>query len=107
MSQEELKQKFAQKMLDENLDFLPLEESLQLADCDINLDTRFSWVINVEELGTEDRDYDEMTTEELLGNYREVFGDSDCGLKVGNSDQEFSEFTMELAPAPTYIDLIK
>ena len=107
MSQEELKQKFAQKMLDEKLDFLPLEESIQLVDCDINLDTRFSWVINVEELGTSEKEYYEMTTEELLENYREVFGDSDYGLKVGDSDQEFSEFTMGLAPAPTYIDLIK
>lgn len=106
MSQEKLKQKFAQKMLDEKLDFLPLEESLQLVESDINLETNFFWVINVEELGTDDKKLYEMTTEELLENYREVFGDRDCGLRVGNSE-EFDEFTLELAPAPTYIDLIK
>ena len=106
MSQEKLKQKFAQKMLDEKLDFLPLEESLQLVECDINLDTRFYWVINIEELGTDEKESSEMITEELLKSYEEVFGDSDWGLKVGNSE-EFSEFTLELAPAPTYIDLIK
>jgi hypothetical protein len=106
MSQEKLKQKFAQKMLDERLDFLPLEESLQLVECDINLETNFSWVINIEELGTDEKDPYEMTTQELLENYREVFGDSNYGLRVGNSGQ-FDEFTLELAPAPTYIDLIK
>lgn len=106
MSQEKLKQKFAQKMLDEKLDFLPLEESLQLVESGINLETNFFWVINVEELGTDDKEPYEMTTEELLENYQEVFGDSDYGLRVGNSE-EFDEFTLELAPAPTYIDLIK
>lgn len=106
MSQEKLKQKFAQKMLDEELDFLPLEESLQLVESDINLETHFSWVINVEELGTDYKEPYEMTTEELIENYREVFGDSDYGLRVGNSE-EFDEFTLKLAPAPTYIDLIK
>lgn len=106
MSQEKLKQKFAQKMLDEKLDFLPLEESLQLVEADINLDTTLSWVINVEELGTDEKEPYEMTTEELLESYKEVFGDSDWGLRIGNSE-EFDEFTLELAPAPTYIDLIK
>ena len=106
MSQEKLKQKFAQKMLDEKLDFLPLEESLQLVEADINLETHFSWVIDVEELGSDEKEPYEMTTEELLESYREVFGNSDYKLRVGNSE-EFDEFTLELAPAPTYIDLIK
>lgn len=104
--QEKLKQKFAQKMLDEKLSFLPLEESLQLVDCDINLDTTFYWVINIEELGTDEKESDEMTTKEILESYEEVFGDSNWGLRVGNMD-EFNEFTLVLAPAPTYIDLIK
>ena len=106
MSQEKLKQKFAQKMLDEKLDFLPLEESLELLDSGVELETHLSWVINVEELGTDEKEPYEMNTEELLESYKEVFGDSDYGLRIGNSE-EFDEFTLELAPAPTYIDLIK
>jgi hypothetical protein len=100
------KEKFAQKMLDEKLDFLPLQESIDLLGSGIELETRFYWVINTEELGTDEKEPYEMDIEELIENYKEVFGDSDWGLRVGNSE-EFDEFTLELAPAPTYIDLIK
>jgi hypothetical protein len=59
--QEKLKQKFAQKMLDEKLDFLPLEESLQLVECDINLDTRFHYVCSIEEIGDDYNHFEEFT----------------------------------------------
>lgn len=102
-----LKEKFAQKMLEEKLDFLPLKESLELSNSGINLETRFNWVIDTEELGTDEKETSEMTKEELLESYNEVFGrDNSCGLKIGDYDT-FSEFTLELCPAPTYIDLIK
>jgi hypothetical protein len=103
--QEKLKQKFAQKMLDEKLDFLPLEESLQLVDADINLDTRFSWVCRTEEL-EDNGEY--MTTKELLSSLEEIYGEpDDYHLTIGKPYDEYDEFTLELAPAPTYIDLIK
>ncbi len=99
--QEELKQKFAQKMLDEKLDFLPLEESLQLVECDINLDTRFHYVCSVEEIGDE---YE--TPREFAEAIHEVYGGSD-GIEIGDDYDHFEEFTHGLCPAPTYIDLIK
>lgn len=70
--QEKLKQKFAQKMLHEKLDFLPLEESLQLVECDINLDTRFSWVCRTEEL-EDNGEY--MPTKELLSALQQIYGE--------------------------------
>lgn len=101
----ELKEKFAQKMLDEKLDFLPLNESLQLFDSGVELKTRFWWVCRNEEL--EDNGND-MTTEEIFSSLKEIYGDiDDYHLTVGKSYDEFDEFTLGLAPAPTYIDLIK
>lgn len=99
-----LKEKFAQKMLDEKLDFLPLKESLELFDSGVEVKTTFSWVMHIEEIP----DHEDMTSEELFEAYDEIYGlDNDYYLKVGNRDEEFDEFTLELCPAPTYIDLIK
>lgn len=101
----DLKEKFAQKMLEEKLDFLPLNESIELHEAGTILKTKFSWVINSEEL--EDNG-DGKTTSELLKEYDEIYGlENDWELRVGKSDDEFDEFTLELCPAPTYIDLIK
>jgi len=100
-----MKQKLAQKMLDEKLDFLPLKESIELYDSGVKLETRFSWVVRTEEL--ENNGYD-MTTEELLESIEELYGlDNDYALTIGDRYDEFDEFTLELCPAPTYIDLIK
>jgi len=103
----EIKEKYAEKMLEEKLDFLPLKEALELYESGAKLETRFWWVINREELGTDEKEVDEMSTEELLESYEEVFGDDDYGLKIGDRHEQFDEFTFELCPAPTYIDLIK
>ena len=102
-----LKENLAQKMLEEKLDFLPLEDSLELYNSGIRLKTTFWWVIGIEELGTDEKEPYEMTDEELLESYKEVFGDSDYKLRVGKEHEEFDEFTYNLCPAPTYIDLIK
>lgn len=100
-----LKAKFAQKMLDEKLDFLPLIESIQLLESGVTLETKFHWVMRTEELGD---DYDEMTSPQLLEACDEIYGlDNDYALRIGKSYDEFDEFTLELCPAPTYIDLIK
>ena len=105
MSQEKLKQKFAQKMLDEKLDFLPLKESLELSRAGVDLETRFWWVCRTEEL---EENGDEMSTEEVLSSLEEIYGEpSDYFLTIGKIHDEFDEFTLDLAPAPTYIDLIK
>ncbi len=96
----ELKEKFAQKMLDEKLDFLPLEESLQLKEAGIVIGTKFSWVCNVEELDEylkSDREFADAAIE--------FYGHDGC--VVGNGYDHFEEFTHDICPAPTYIDLIK
>jgi hypothetical protein len=102
MNQENLKQKFAQKMLDEKLDFLPLEESLELNNSGVTLETRFWWVCNAEELG---EDGEDMSTKEILAHFGK--DPLDYYLTIGRPYDEFAEFTIDLAPAPTYIDLIK
>lgn len=99
-----LKKKFAQKMLDEKLDFLPLKESIELKESGITLETKFNWIVRSEEL--EDNGQD-MTIEEILKEVEEIYGlENDYALTVGDSEK-FDEFTLELCPAPTYIDLIK
>jgi hypothetical protein len=100
-----MKEQFAQMMLDEKLDFLPLKESLQLLESGIKIDTQFSWVVHSEEL--EDNGYG-MSVEEILEAHADIYGESNKDyLKVGNSYDEFDEFTLELCPAPTYTDLIR
>ena len=101
----ELKEKFAQKMLDEKLDFLPLKESLELYSSGVKLETRFWWVCRNEEL-EDNGEY--MTKEEVLIALEEIYGDgNDYALTIGNRYEQFDEFTLELASAPTYINLIK
>ena len=100
---EELKQRMADKMLSEKLDFLPLKESLDLEAADINLETRFYWVGMVEEV--EDNG-NGMTNEEIIEELVDIYGNDDYALCVGTTD-EFDEFTYVFCPAPTYIDLIK
>lgn len=100
-----MKEKFAQKMLDERLDFLPLKESLELFESGIVLKTNLSWVVNSEEI--EDNGYG-MSKQEIIDAHAEIFGENDRNyLKVGKSYDEFDEFTLVICPAPTYIDLIQ
>lgn len=100
-----LKEKFAQKMLEEKLDFLPLKESIELLDSGVKLETNFWWVCRNEEL---DDNGAYMTKEEVLIALEELYGNgNDYALTIGDRYTQFDEFTLELAPAPTYIDLIK
>lgn len=92
-------------MLEEKLDFLPVAESIELFDSEVELDTRFWWVMRSEELENNGED---MTTEELFEAYDELYGlGSDYGLTIGDRHEQFDEFTLELCPAVTYIDLIR
>ena len=101
----DLKEKLAKKMLVEELDFLPLAESVKLYESGVKVETHFWWVMNSEEL--EDNG-EGKTIAELLKEYDEIYGlYSNCNLRKGNRTEEFDEFTLELCPAPTYIDLIK
>ena len=100
-----LKEKFAQKMVEEKLDFLPLKESIELFNSGVTLETRFWWVCGSEEL-EDNGEY--MTKEEILIALEEIYGeDNDYALTIGDRYEQFDEFTLDLAPAPTYIDLIK
>lgn len=100
-----MKEKFAKKMLEEKLDFLPLEESIALFDSGVELDTRFWWVCRSEEL---DNNGDDMTTEEIISSLEEIYGEpNNYYITVGKQYDEFDEFTLPLAPAPTLADLTK
>lgn len=95
---------YAQKMLDKKLDFLPLIDSYELLQAGIKLETMFSWVMHSEELT--DNGYGK-SLQELLLEYDEIYGEGNQDyLKVGKKYDEFDEFTLEICPAPTYIDLI-
>lgn len=101
----DLKEQFLQKMIAEKLDFLPIEESIELHDSGLELKTRFSWVVRTEEL--EDNGYG-MTTEELFSNLQELYGEpDDYHLTIGNAYDHFDEFTLEICPAYTIGDLLK
>ena len=93
-----LKEKFAQKMLDEKLDFLPLEESLLLKEAGIEVKTKFSWVCSIEEIGDEFE-----TSREFAEAAIDFYGEDE--IEVGYDNH--AEFTYDICPAPTYIDLIK
>ena len=100
-----IKEKFAQKMLAEKLDFLPLLESIELQESGVVLKTKFHWVMSSEEL--EDNGY-QKTPSELLEEYDKIYGsDNTLKLRIGESEEQFDEFTLIICPAPTYIDLIK
>jgi len=102
-----LKENFAKKMLEEKLDFLPLKESLELYNSWIKLETKFYWIYDSEELSGDDWDLefrwdnlDEIKQEMMKVFWEETF-------VVWNKYNEFAEFTAEICPAPTYMDLIK
>jgi len=107
LDKKELKENFANKMLKEKLDFLPLEESLELYNNWIKLETKFWWVYDNEELSWDNWDLefrwdnlDEIKQEMMKVHNKETF-------VVWKSYDEFNEFTTDICPAPTYIDLIK
>jgi len=100
-----LKEKFAKMMLDEKLDFLPLKESYELYLSPEKIEkTRFSWIYNNEELGdiclNNWSSLVEVKDEMINVFWREDF-------VIWNGRDEFEEFTVDVCPAPTYIDLIK
>lgn len=92
-------------MLGKKSNFLPLKEALELYESGVKLETRFWWVCRSEEL--EDNG-DNMSVIEILDSLEEIYGEfNDYYLTIGNRHNQFDEFTLELCPAPTYIDLIK
>jgi hypothetical protein len=101
----DLKEQFLQKMIAEKLDFLPLKESIELHNSGLVIKTRFSWVVRSEEL--EDNG-DDMTTEQILSELEEIYGEpNDYHITIGNPNNHFDEFTLELCPAFTIGDLLK
>ena len=100
-----MKEKLAQKMLEEKLDFLPLQDSFKLKESGVHLETRFGWVLNIEEMP---EGISEKPLDEILEIVKDLYGDYyDNYLTIGDSYSAFDEFTLELCPAPTYIDLIR
>jgi hypothetical protein len=100
-----MKEKLAQKMLEEKLDFLSLKDSLALYKSEPEVQTRFWWVARTEEIGGE---VFNMSSEEIIAEVHEIYGeDDDYALTIGDKSNHFREFTYALCPAPTYTDLIK
>jgi hypothetical protein len=100
-----MKEKLAQKMLEEKLDFLSLKDSLALHNSEPRVQTRFWWVARTEEIG--DKAFN-MSSEEIIAEVYEIYGEgNDYALTIGCNHNHFQEFTYALCPAPTYIDLIK
>lgn len=104
-----LKEQYAEKMLKEKLDFLPLEESLKLLESGLKLETTMNYIAFTEEV--EDGYHCEL--EDLFKELDEVYGIYDSErrfiidgytLKLGENEDSFERI---LAPAPTYIDLIR
>lgn len=91
-----MKEKLKQKMLDEKLDFLPLKESLELYNLiGDSVETRFWWVANIEEV----EDAWSLMIDDLL-----IALDEEP--EIGEKGYKYDEFTFDLAPAYTYIDLL-
>lgn len=101
-----MKNKLAKKMLKEKLDFLPLKESIELLNSGEIIETQFHWVVDVADL---DEDFIDNETDmfRIVEEAENIYGINSEYLRVGKGYNEFDEFTFKLAPAPTYIDLIK
>lgn len=104
-----LKEKFAQKMLDEKLDFLPIEESLELLNSGEKVETRLNWIAYIEEVA----DGYDCDIEDMFKELEEAYGIYDDSGKISKYTKCFSlkendddSFDREICPAPTYIDLI-
>lgn len=102
-------EKYAQKMLEEKLDFLPIGDAYELYKQGIILETREHYVISVEEF--EEWDFEGKETEfyikEILKDYPSLEEAVNRVIEIGDDYDHFDEFTYGLFPAPTYIDLIK
>ncbi len=105
----ELKEKFAQKMLDGKLNHLPIEDAYKLYKQGIIIPSRDSYVISIEEF--EEWNYEGDQTEfyikEILDTYSSLEKATGRIIEIGNDYDHFDEFTYGLFPAPTYMELIK
>ncbi len=102
-------EKYAQKMLDEKLDFLPIEDAHKLYEQGIIVPSREHYCISIENF-TEFNgvgDETEFYIKEILETYSSLERAQGKLIEIGDSYDLFEEFTYALFPAPTYIDLIR
>lgn len=96
-------------MLEKRLDFLPIEESIELFKQGINLTTTLDYVAYIEEV----EDGYDCEIDSLLEQLDEVVGIYDKDGKIDIDDHTISlklytdDFERVICPAPTYIDLLK
>lgn len=102
-----LRKKFAEKMLNEKLDFLPLKESYELFKSDEKVEqTTMYWMYNDEEIYfEEDEDYYDM--KKVKKAMKEIEMTPDGMFFIWNFDSADEDYNVEFCPCPTYIDLIK
>lgn len=110
----ELRKKFAEKCLNENLNHLPFKESLELNNSNekfVKGETREWYCIN-REMYDDNDEYILSDEEFYLQKLLEEFSDyetalNDGAIEIGNEYDHFDEFTLGICPAPTYIELNK
>ena len=105
-----LKEKFAQKMLDEKLNHLPIEDAYVLYKRGIVVPSEEYYVISVEEFNEWNYkgERTDFYIEECLNEYSSLNEALENELiEIGDDYDHFDEFTFGLFPAPTYMEMIK
>ena len=104
-----LKERFAQKMLDGKLNHLPVEDAYELYKQGIIIPSEEYYCISVEEF--EEFNYKGDETEfyikQILKEYDSLEDAVGSLIEIGDDYDHFDEFTYGLFPAPTYMELIK
>lgn len=108
MEKLEMIKTFSEKMLANEENHLDIISALTLVKNGINIKTELSYVCDTEELNNDDNcwgyefDIDCNWEEEISM----IGGVTTHGIAVWNSNY-FNEFTHEICPAPTYMELLK
>lgn len=92
----EVVQEMANKMLDNYLTFLPIEDSMSIRNVEVK--SEMNYVVNYEEL---ENDY-HSDKNKLFNEAKEFFGDDFYEIKSSEDD-----FEVSICSAPTYIELLK
>lgn len=107
----DLKEQFAQKMLDEELRFLPIEDAYELYKQGIIVPCNDYYVLpeksDFDEWdgeGNETDHYIDQILSEYDGDWEMALEDT---LDIGTAEELFDEESLELFPAPTYEELTK
>lgn len=108
--EKELRKQFAQKMMNEKLNHLSIEDSYTLYKNGIVIPSSKSYVISIEEFNEWDFKGNEVDfyINECLNEYASLkIAFENELIEIGDDYDHFDEFTFGLFPAPTFMELIK